>query len=419
MSDNRILNSRGQGVRKDGLVLTLFVALAVVNTACQTESYTVLPEETASDRNYETVPLGSFVNGGGNGDVLSDSKTVVSVPHITMLPHQGVTMKALLPDGYQAKAVSGITSALGMDNGWKNNMEDFSIPSDHMCYRLQFCKSDGSELTADAIAKLAEARAIVVMYNRIDLSVVERNYANEQYVKAACYRLGWEGDERYINQGLSSMPMFAHISDVHGDSKRFENCVEYAQVIGVDAILGTGDSVLCHSEDGASYQADVLKKYPGTPFLTCIGNHEAYTVKDGKQGIVASSDLFNRFILPYVGLGRYRSTAMAPANNCYYYVDFPSRKIRIIVLNQYDSGCYWGAGLGGRLGQAQVSWFCDTLLSTPEGYGIMIVVHSPEDMIDTPDSWSAWNQTINVDGSDEDVYGYAVDGLYVNAISDL
>ena len=58
----------------------------------------------------------------------------------------------------------------------------------------------------------------------------------------------------------------------------------------------------------------------------------------------------------------------------YWYRDFDAKKIRVISIDYYATG-YPG------LGQAQLSWFVDTLAATPTGYGVIILMHSPEDAV--------------------------------------
>jgi 3',5'-cyclic AMP phosphodiesterase CpdA len=262
---------------------------------------------------------------------------------------------------------------------------------------------------------LVESGDIILMFKDTDLPIAQRNYDNEKYIKAACYRLGWgPAPDRINNCGLNYMPMFAHISDLHGDIRRFDNCAEYANILGVDAIINTGDSVLCVSENGSLWQKDVVDKH-NIKLITCIGNHEVYSIVSGQQALVSQQDIMDRFITPYITDNEYKKDAYTNADNAYYYVDFSGKNIRVITLNQYDNGCYWGEGNGGRLGQSQLTWLVNTLLSTPQGYGVVIAMHSNEAKINTPDEMKAWNQTVNSDGRDEDVYGYCVNGLYANS----
>lgn len=361
---------------------------------------------------YEEIPLGQFVRKGGTGEELEDSTTIVSVPYINCVPYLGVTCKFILPDDIQSRFVVGTSNSLGQTGYWKNNDEIITLATSQLIYRLQFKLKNGGELTSERIAKDYSLGLIKILHSNLDKTIKERNFDNEKYVKAAMYRLGWSTNTELSDyQGLQSMPLFAHISDLHGDNQRFKNCVEYAKYLGVDAIVGTGDNVLYNATNGSKFILDVLSKFSGIPFASCVGNHEVRPAST-----VTQEYLFNNFISPYITQGSYKKDANTVADNAYYYIDFTSKKIRLIVLNQYDNGCYFGEGLGGRLGQAQVSWLCNTLLSTPEGYGVIVAMHANEAKVNTPQNMSNWNQTVNWDGRSEDEYGYCANGLYVNSI---
>ena len=382
--------------------LKVGVEIYVSDVSAQTED---------SDEQYNELPLGQFVNQSGEYETLSDSTTIVSSPYITCVPYLGVTYKFVLPNGIRARFVYGNRNTLGSVTGWVGNDEQVVIPSNQMCQRLQFDKN-GSTLTAEEITTAYNSGLIKVLYKNIDNSVKERNYDNEKYVKAALLRLGWaDYSDVRAKQGLNAMPIFAHISDLHGDFKRFENCVEYAKYLGVDAIVATGDNVMYNAINGSKYLLDIINKNPGIPLVSCIGNHEV-----DQANTVTQEYLFNNFIFPYIAQGAYKKDANTVADNAYYYIDFANKNIRFIVLNQFDNGCYMGQGLGGRLGQGQVTWLCNTLLSTPSGYGVIIAMHANEAKVNTPQDMSNWNQTVNWDGRSEDEYGFCVNGLYVNAI---
>ena len=383
--------------------------LLAIESGVEINAYLLSTDE--SDDEYDKLSLGQFVRQSGNYQSLSDSTTIVSVPYITCVPYLGVAYKFILPDGIRARFVYGTNNGLGSTTSWVKNGETVSIPSDKMSQRLQFDKK-GSELTAEEILTAYNSGAIKVLYERKDSSIKERNYDNEKYVKAALLRLGWSTQaEIYANQDLNTMPVFAHISDLHGDFKRFENCVEYSKYLGVDAIVATGDNVMYNAINGSKYLLDIINKNPGIPLVSCIGNHEV-----DQANTVTQEYLFNNFISPYIAQGAYKKDANTVADNAYYYIDFANKNIRFIVLNQFDNGCYMGQNLGGRLGQGQVTWLCNTLLSTPSGYGVIIAMHANEAKVNTPQDMSNWNQTVNWDGRSEDEYGFCVNGLYVNAI---
>lgn len=349
---------------------------------------------------YDEIPLGEFT---------LDSASVLT-SDICCVPYQGAAYIFVLPDGIKARVNEGV--GLSLTNGtYVTNGNTSTLGASSMTQRFQFAKVSGDNLTIAEMNTFVSSGAVKILYKRRDLPVEKRNYDNEKFVKAALYRLGWTTEEVQTLQGLNSMPIITHTSDLHGDFKRFENFMEYSNIIKASVAVSTGDNVLYNYGNGSKYMKDVLAKHTGVPFASCIGNHEVYP-----KETYNNSDLFNAFVSPYITQGGYLASAGTTPTLPYYYIDNATYKLRLITINQFDNGCYYGEGLGGRLGQAQVTWLCNTLLSTPAGYGVVIAMHSNEAKVNTPQTMSAWNQTVNWDGRDEDTYGYAVNGLYVNAI---
>lgn len=366
-------------------------------------------QDVTDRKEIRELPIGNFVRGSGTGSTLSESTKVVSACMICV-PILGVSYTVKLPIGLQARFVYGNSNSLGSASAWTDPDGQIELPGNAMIQRLQFQKSNEADLTIEEVAAWIASGGIKITYPVNDLPVAERNYDAEKYVKAALFRLGWTSEEITVYQGLHSMPMFVHISDLHGDVARLADAAEYSKMLAADAVIVSGDSVVYNSTDGSSFLKDVMDSIGGK-LISCIGNHEVLP-----KNTITETALFNNHISPYVAANNWEQSPGTPTTHPYYFVDFPAKSIRVIVLNQYDNGCYFGEGLGGRLGQSQVTWFCDTLLSTPAGYGVIIVMHSPEDYIDVPESMAAWNQTVNWDGTDEDQTGYARNGLYVNSM---
>lgn len=352
----------------------------------------------------DSLPIGQFVN---------NTTKIVSSSYVACVPYIGIRYYFKLPDGIRARIAYGVnqnvTPTDWVDNGGSIKLSDNVAM---LVQRIDFCLSNGNDLSVSTISDYVQSGDIEIVYSRIDAIVSQRNYENEKYIKSAVYRLIYQNSSEIMpNSGVPSFPALIHVSDLHGDIKRFENAVQYANILGANAILASGDNVMYVSSDGTGFMKDVITKYPSIPFLNCIGNHEALPANTYDNAY-----LFNNHISPFVEQGGYESADNVPATMPYYYKDLDPQKLRIITINQYDNACYFGSGLGGRLGQTQVTWLCNTLLSTPAGYGVIIMMHSPEDKVDTPNEFNNWNQTVNWDGRNEDEYGYAVNGLYVNII---
>ena len=360
----------------------------------------IIPEDEDSVEGYDSLPINEFI---------SSSSTLVSAASITCVPRLGVTYKFVLPDGINARFAYGASyNDLTNYTSWSVNGESVTIPNSYISQRLQLQKSNGDNISVAEIQEHISSGTIKVLYDKKELSVIERNYESEQFVKAMMYRFVLPDS---AGQGVHSLATLVHISDLHGDVKRFENAVEYAKMLGADAVISSGDNVMYAGGNGTLYMKDVITKYGYSSFLNCIGNHETQPAQT-----YDNTALFNSHISPYVERGNYKADESTAATMPYYYVDLVNMNLRIITLNQFDSGCYYGEGCGGRLGQTQVTWFCNTLLSTPADYGVVIVMHANEDQIDTPETMNAWNQTVTVTGTNEDTHGYCHNGLYVNAM---
>lgn len=160
---------------------------------------------------------------------------------------------------------------------------------------------------------------------------------------------------------------FVHITDVHGDEKRAARAFALAAAIDATAVLGTGDYVKYNSTASVEYLKALSKEIP---FLPCIGNHDAWTYFD-------DSLVYTKYIEPFV---ESNGLVLGGTNATYFYKDIDAYKLRVISLNQWE--CPPNVTSGRHyyfyLSAAQLQWLCSTLLSTPAGYGIIILDHAFE-----------------------------------------
>lgn len=366
----------------------------------------IISQEDFSD--YDELPLGDFkINTAG---------TIVYSSYIACIPYFGIKYKFKLPDGIMCQVKYGTNyNVVGDPDTWYvgGSTEEVArgTNDNYICQMVRFKKTDGSTVAIDTIKGYINSGYIKIYYARKDADIARRNYENEKYVKSAIYRLGLTSEERISISGVPSITTIVHVSDVHGDMKRFENAVEYADKLGAHAILSSGDNVMCYGPDGVGYMKDVIDRYPTIPFLNCVGNHEV--IKRGSMSDIDNTYLFENFISKFKEQGGYKSTPSQVADMPYYYVDLVAQSLRIITINQFDGG-YGGAyNAAGHLGQTQITWLCNTLLSTPENYGVVIMMHSAEDRTIIPEAFSAWHQSVHWSGGDADSQQTA-NGIYVS-----
>jgi len=167
------------------------------------------------------------------------------------------------------------------------------------------------------------------------------------------------------------------VTDLHGDSTAVQNAITMMNEFStIDGGLNMGDNCINTWLDDFTFVDPLLSI--GKPFLNVIGNHDeglGYVVAD--TGSTAAA--YSRFIAPY-------ETAIGGthAGKSYYYKDWTTYKIRMIVLYEYDdnddlntgdSSLYRVVKTTRVWSQAQITWLIATLNSTPTDYQVVITMH--------------------------------------------
>ena len=125
----------------------------------------------------------------------------------------------------------------------------------------------------------------------------------------------------------------AHISDLHLDKIRLQRFTNFINNIkNIDDAICTGDMTNNYS-DGMSYWDSVSG---AERILTCIGNHDglANNNVDWYSGQCTMLEAYNKFINPYIS----NWNVTHDIGKTYYYKDYNSGKIRLIVLDSMRSG---------------------------------------------------------------------------------
>ena len=164
------------------------------------------------------------------------------------------------------------------------------------------------------------------------------------------------------NRTNSTVPIsFLHFSDIHGNGDRLQDIVNYISDYSpyiADSIC-TGDIVGGQYSDGIDFWSDVSG---AENILTCIGNHDALTSQSGGT-LVSMADLCAMFITPFVSNW---GTIVHPTDTTYYYKDYTTNKVRLIVLDcMHDDA-------------TQLSWLQDALADAKtNNLHVIIGIHYP------------------------------------------
>ena len=128
---------------------------------------------------------------------------------------------------------------------------------------------------------------------------------------------------------------FLLVSDVHGDTIAAQNAAAIAPAFNtIDALMCLGD--VNPARYGESFQSlwPSLMLSMGKPFYMCLGNHDVGNSKYIGHCATHQQE-YDTFIKPVVD-GGYLTSGEYTSGLSYYYHDFSARKIRLIVLNEFD-----------------------------------------------------------------------------------
>lgn len=334
---------------------------------------------------YNPLYLGRLQQIGLTYNGFTASTKRVATLNCMVVPHVGATIKVKLPDIYHFGVRSGgKASDLNYNDYWISNGDEYTFRADARFFRISFCKSltpdlQGSQqvITAEEIQAAIDSGEIVLSLEQ-ENTVFDRNADCEKYVKAIMRPFVSGATNNY---SLTKLPTFAHISDLHGDAKRFKQFMEYAAFLNVDAAFVTGDMVAWQYVSHKEFVDDIAKMFD-IPDMQCLGNHECANNRPMEQQAEMIASCIERNGCTVDALATYPT---------YYYKDFADKQIRIIALNTYEGKhtldrWYWP--------KAQCDWFIQTLASTPANYGVIVLSHAPETIPPIDSTYNLFRQPI-------------------------
>lgn len=271
---------------------------------------------------------------------------------------------------------------------------------------------DNPNLSADA-AYVKFGASWDIDTDNIDITNARLYYNNHSDV------FDFEIDSDYSNleiqkiNNFSAKPYTWHkylsalfITDIHGDIKRFNRFVNLANEgrkgiirkgddpnnVLFDVALFGGDAVLSNTEPQLEVAQVTAYGIKGTdwfkkstsalkvPFILTTGNHDQGWTAPLKYQLDRNG-IYDTYIK--------NSAISNDAKTIWGYKDFPSYKVRIISIYNFDTGLIEaikasGAtsmpdgvtnGFGCYYSQSQIDWLISTLNSVPEGYGVVIMSH--------------------------------------------
>lgn len=130
----------------------------------------------------------------------------------------------------------------------------------------------------------------------------------------------------------------------------------------------------------AQINADIAEAFHGLPQFRTTGNHDPLGYSYAANG---NQSLSLAQLYPLIGAyNDDGTTVMGSTTSGYCYRDFPTKKVRVICLNTAEAdgnGNQPPQGSAEFMTTAQKCWLADTLISTPQDYGIILLAHHPLD----------------------------------------
>ena len=195
------------------------------------------------------------------------------------------------------------------------------------------------------------------------------------------------------------------ITDSHSDIIAETNSITIANGFQyIDTLIHCGD--FC-ADKAANFNKTVYDQFIACkkPFYFVCGNHD---VGNGKTiaDCIDNATVYTRYIQPLVDAGLL-AVGEYQAGKSYYYHDFTAYKIRLICVYEYDDPNDIDQNdttqyriLRGQsvISQVQAEWFCDTLISTPSGYSVVVAMHNSFSDIAASDTTAKFTES-SVTGS--------------------
>lgn len=155
--------------------------------------------------------------------------------------------------------------------------------------------------------------------------------------------------------------VLAHFSDIHGSGENYERINMFVEKMGgyINDVISTGDNVYTSWSDSFAY-------WTNQTMLNVIGNHDTAKYENGYDWTYyAGKDAYDRYFAPFIANWDVTQPADAATNGyCYYYKDYATQGIRLIVLDCMG----WDA--------TQLSWLVSTLSSAKTGgLSVVIAIH--------------------------------------------
>lgn len=178
-----------------------------------------------------------------------------------------------------------------------------------------------AKMQADIKKGAAEDKDSILYHNN-------KSYISNLFQQAA--RVASVGTDYYQKQLV-----LVHCSDIHGYGSNLKRLTDFCNIYDsyIDDILHTGDTLFNTWGSDSTFWSG---NSDAARILNCIGNHDVSEVGGGGaiSDNITSAMAYDRFFAPYIDGWNVSSAGIG---KCYYYKDYETENIRLIVLDS----CKW------------------------------------------------------------------------------
>ena len=336
-------------------------------------------EITPGQDDKKELYLGVFVQAANDVDGIQSATTRLCMKNAMALPYGDKTkMTVSIYPAYKALMRVG-PSPYNLDTNlyWLESGDEIELPSGSNYYRVAIAKQDN---TADISLNELESANLHIYYDgyKTDFSPYD----------AAANATMLSVPSGSTSMDYRTLPSFIHTSDVHGDYERVKRFAEYAERLGVDMAAVTGDitGYSVHADSNHfEWFHEIINDSPVLWGL-CVGNHDSHLSSGNtSQGTMEDADVYDIFYAPV-------ATKIGNTTGKLWYVkDIAAKKIRVISLDLYQYGGVWTYTF---FTQEQLTWLCSALASTPQDYGVVILMHAQQRSVVMDNDHAAFYQTV-------------------------
>lgn len=182
-------------------------------------------------------------------------------------------------------------------------------------------------------------------------------------------------DEHFCFAWLSDNHLYGTVGEDETDMTDLA-IGEIDKTLNFNAIFNTGDSIQeREGVSGLNSLRKIANRFDPDKLVFCEGNHD--------RNVVSPRLTKTEFYNVVYRQTKNKNIVWGSKENAYYYRDFPTCKIRVIVLNvyehMYDNDKYDEGKCG--YSNTQLEWLANKALQTLEGWSVIVLTHdSPIEM---------------------------------------